>query len=248
MLWLAGCGWGWPDMTGRAAESGGAEPLLPPLEGLASTNNVADLSEEELEAMAALLGEEWPGENAPSPWNASIELRGGPGYKDNVLLSPHAPEGSAFWQTALDLFVFRLPGAGDGREATFFLSAEDVRYFSATETDQEQLIFGRAGLATSAGRGKASLGLDYVYMDQVFDASATELELRAVRARGHTLTWTPGWEWEAGRSWSVELELPAGRQWYLGELDSYWEAGPRLTLARHWSRGEAGLEYTPQWR
>lgn len=198
--------------------------------------------------MAALLGEEWPEEEAPRLWNASLQARGALGYKDNVLLSPHTPEGSGFWLTAVDLFLFRLPDRERDLEATFFLSAEDVRFFSVKETDQEQLIFGRAEVARSAGGGKASVGLDYVYQDQVFDASATELELSAVRARGHTLTWTPGWTMELGRSWSVELELPAGRQWYSGELDSYWEAGPRLTVGREWSRSAVGVEYTPQWR
>ena len=35
-------------------------------------------------------------------WYKSFEVRGGPGYKDNVLLSANEAQGSAFWMSGLE--------------------------------------------------------------------------------------------------------------------------------------------------
>ena len=45
-------------------------------------------------------------------WDRSVNLRGGFGYKDNVLLSNIDRQGSVFWQTTLDAMLLRADLAG----------------------------------------------------------------------------------------------------------------------------------------
>src|SRR5215207_1822803 len=65
-------------------------------------------------------------------WDRSVNLRGGFGYKDNVLLSNIDRQASAFWQTTLDAMLLRADLAS-GANLTLFLTLEDRRYFEDIE-------------------------------------------------------------------------------------------------------------------
>lgn len=213
--------------------------------------------EEEItpEMLAEALGElppELREELAPpevSPWDLSVDVRGGVGYNDNVLLGPNRPERSAYWQTGLDLFLFRLPT--EGAEFSLMVFGEDTRYFSARSTRKEQLYFGRAQIRRrQTGKGSAHLAVEYLYQNQILDASTTEFDLSIVPARGHTATLEPGWSWSLGRAGALELELPVSRQWYEQPLDSYWEAALRPGWTRKSASGRTrfAVTYEAQWR
>ena len=58
-------------------------------------------------------------------WDKDITLRAGIGYKDNVLSSPSAPQGSGFFTSGLDLAIFRLPLNGVGFDLT--VTGDDAR-------------------------------------------------------------------------------------------------------------------------
>src|SRR5438552_3943433 len=61
-------------------------------------------------------------------WINDFSLRTGAGYRDNVSLSSRSPQDSALVATALEIILLRLPERG--KQFTFFLSAEDVRFLS----------------------------------------------------------------------------------------------------------------------
>src|SRR5688500_7935429 len=66
-------------------------------------------------------------EQKEASWDWELYLRGGGGYKDNVLLSDINKESSVFTLTEVEAFVFRLPG-DDGWEVTGLAAFEDRRF------------------------------------------------------------------------------------------------------------------------
>ena len=179
-------------------------------------------------------------------WSSSFELRGGTGYKDNVLLSNTNAEDSAFWMSGAEAMVFSLPN--HGWQFNFFADATDVRYFDAPSVDSEQLALAAAQLNKDFGLGwKSTLGLNYLYQNQVFDASATYTTDTSVgKILGHTVA--PRWALrkKLNQFW-VEGEINATRQWLDEPLDDYWQVGPRLVGGYGWGNGsELTLAY--QWQ
>lgn len=180
-----------------------------------------------------------------SIWDHSVNLRGGLGYKDNVLLSNVDQQGSAFWQTALDAMLLRMD-LESGGNLTLFLTAEDRRYFSDIEVEKEQLVlaqgkyeqpFAEVWFWTALGQ--------YMYVDQVFDASATEQVLETLPVKSHNYQLAPG----IGRNlpWKskLELKLVAERQHFNQPLDDYWELGPQLIYTKTYgNKSEATASYT----
>lgn len=144
-----------------------------------------------------------------------------------MLLSTVDPEGSGFLWAGVDAMVFRLPV--DGTECSFFLSGEDRRYLAAEDAEKEQtfLTSGRVRRVFNE-RWVAALNVQYFYMDQVFDASTTEVpDFGVVLARGHSLGARPTVGYQPSRLAQLGIEVPITRQWFDDPLDSYWELGPR---------------------
>ena len=178
-------------------------------------------------------------------WNASFDVRGGLGYKDNVTLSGRdSAQASGFWLSRAEAMFFRLPS--HGWQFNFFATADDVRYFDAPSVDSEQIAMAVAQLNKDFGHGwKSTLGFNYLYQNQVFDVSATYTNGGSIGViRGHMLS--PRWSGRKnfGPAW-VELELSGTRQIMEGQLDSYWTTGPRLAAGLGYGRGsEVSLAYT----
>jgi len=176
-------------------------------------------------------------------WNYSTSLRGGFGYKDNVLLSHTNAQGSSFWMSGAEVMVFRLPS--HGWQFNFFADANDARYFNSPAVNNEQVALAVAQLSKDFGNGwKTTLGLNYLFQNQVFDNSADYTNQTSVgQIVGHTLT--PRWALRKtlGAFW-VEGELSGTRQWLASPLDSYWQFGPRLATGYGWGHGsELALSY-----
>jgi hypothetical protein len=178
-------------------------------------------------------------------WDKSISLRGALGYKDNVLLGSTQEDGSPFWQSAMDVTLMRL-SLDQGPNLTFFLSGEDRRYFSAEQIDKEQLLLTHLKLEQPFLEDwTASAAVQYMYADQVYDASATEQILETLPVKSHNLQFVPGIK--RSLPWQSELELrfAVERQLFNEPLDDYWELGPQLVYTKKYGhRSELTLSYT----
>lgn len=176
-------------------------------------------------------------------WNFSTSLRGGFGYNDNVLLNHTNAQGSGFWMSGAEVMVFRLPT--HGWQFTFFADISDSRFFDSPNVDNEQVALAASQLTKDFGNDwKSTVGLNYVFQNQVFDFSDAYTNQASVgQIVGHTLK--PRWSARRtfGKFW-VEGELNGARQWLAAPLDSYWQFGPRAAVGYAWQRGsELALAY-----
>jgi hypothetical protein len=163
-------------------------------------------------------------------WDKEVVLRTGVGYKDNVLLSPGAGEGSGFLTTGLDLTVVRLPL--DGWEFSLILLGDDTRYFRKPGgLSGEDLLVGSAQLQRYfQGAWRAGLEVRYSYIDQVLQELLFAGGVQAVKAKGNTLGTRPFVRRELSTNWWVQLEAPLGRDWWLAPLDASWKWGGQVVL------------------
>jgi hypothetical protein len=174
-------------------------------------------------------------------WDVTFNVRGGGGYKDNVLLSAAAPESSGFLLAGLDAFLFRLPVSGT--EFSAMVTGDFRRYLETPEAEKEQSVFAGLDFKQALGAGwKAGAAAQYFYFDQVFDASTTEdPDLGIVKAVGHSFILRPNVTRQFGTATTAVFEGLADWQFYEEPLDSYEDFGARL-LVRHETRWRATFE------
>jgi hypothetical protein len=172
-----------------------------------------------------------------SLWNKEATLKSGAGYSDNVTLRSEGPTGSAFWNVAADVMVFRLPTKG----WTFsgFASFDHVGYVDQSAgVDNAQTGLAMAQLSRELGTDwKSGVCANYLYQHQILDLSTTQTNpLPNTEVRGHALS--PRWflRRDSKPCW-FEAEVHATRQWLAEPLDSYWSGGPRLSLGRTFVQG-----------
>lgn len=178
-----------------------------------------------------------------SLWDKSIEVRGALGYKDNVLLSDVRREASGFWLSGLDFSVFRA-GLDGGPTISIFGSGEDRRDFSG-EVPNEDLVLTQGKISQELSPNWTIGGLaQYLYADQVFDASATEQIFETLPVKSHNVELAP--LLTRALPWNSELELKftGERQIFNQPLDSYWSYGPQLTFTKKYgNRSSVALSY-----
>jgi hypothetical protein len=179
-------------------------------------------------------------------WYEDVNVRGGFGYKDNVLLSSTNQQGSAFYTAGGDVLVYRLPS--HGWQINGFASFDHVGYFSqSTGVNDEQVAMALGQVTKELGQGwKMGLGANYMFQHQVFDVSATQTNQFT---NGEVLGHNAGLRWLLRKEFKpywVELELSGARQWLAAPLDSFWQMGPRLTVGRSYGRG-SDLALSYQW-
>ena len=182
-----------------------------------------------------------------SPWSRTTNLRGGAGYKDNVLLSATAPIDSPFWATELEFFLFRIPT--EGTQVVLFLNGEDIRFLNSEAPDKEQTLIALASVKKDFLRfWKAGLTAQYLYQDQVFDVSTTEVGLNTVKVQAHGLTARPSLRRDFG-PYYAEVEATLARQIFIEPLDDYWEGATKLTLGHEFGpAAKVALSYEYLWR
>lgn len=215
------------------ATAGAGEP--------ASDGQTSGLDERELAALMQ--------DAVPSPWSTAGDVRTATGYRDNVQLSSVNPLGAAFLGGGGDFMLNRLPL--DGTAVSVFASADYTHFLGAPQADPESLALARGEVKRDLGAGwTGGLAGQYVFMNQVFDVSATEAELSTVTAKGSTLTLTPSAAVNLGRSWKLETTLDGSRQLFSAPLDDYWELGPSLKFAKTLATGSdfsLGYRFTRRW-
>jgi hypothetical protein len=176
-------------------------------------------------------------------WNESLQLRGGFGWKDNVLFSSQQAQNSPYVQTGLDASIMRLMNNG----STFFLmvTGDDTRYLSRVESrtfstlapttvgnEDDALVAAqyRWNLSTN---WQPVLSLQYLYQNQVFNVATEPGVLNteaAVDALGNSVTFRPTLHGQFTGQWWTDAEWRLTRQWFSAPLYTYWLTGPRLTL------------------
>ena len=177
-------------------------------------------------------GADLPLENSPI-WDHSFTVRGGVGYKDNVLLNKHNRQKSGFWLSAGDFFLIR--EQGHGNHLTAFGTFEDRRYFSAEGINKEQLGTGQIDFKRDlSANWQAGVVLQYVYLDQVLDVSITENISQAIPVRAHSLSGAPYLAVQLPWDMRLETRFEIERQFIKLPLDDFWEAGPEITVTKRY--------------
>jgi hypothetical protein len=161
-------------------------------------------------------------------WSDQISVFSGLGYKDNVLLSPFNPHGSAFVVNGLDAVIIRLPLDGWKVEGT--ISGEDRQYWRDVGTSSEDLFIAGLRLQREWVEGwQAGLELRGLYENRVLDISPQPRVPATVLVRGESFTVQPSLRKDLVSGWWLQLEMPVSRYWLASPLDDYWEFGPVVT-------------------
>lgn len=146
-------------------------------------------------------------------WTGSLTAELGVGYKDNVLLSPVAPERSAFARYEVEALVAHLRSGYADYSA--LLSAEETRYFSSKTVDHETSAFGQFQWQYKREeKFRFAFDLQGYYLDQLLDVSDTDVTRLVAELKvaglvvGPTLRWSPRpWGW-------VEVQASGKRESY----------------------------------
>ncbi|HAM70977.1 MAG TPA: hypothetical protein DCM86_04970 [Verrucomicrobiales bacterium] len=177
-----------------------------------------------------------PLENSPmpTPWVWTKDVWADGGYQDNVLFSHDAREASPFARVGAELGFLRA-----GTERFHFqgaVSFEEKRFTSAETVDHERFASANAEASYDLGRDwRLSLAGRYGYQDQVTDASITDTNLASFPVQSHTFELRPSARVGLRPGWWMELGAMVTRQRYLqGELDDYWEFGPRVQVGHEY--------------
>ena len=211
-------------------------------------NNASTPATDPTPAVPAEMGEEEVDLDL-SIWDYSVNLRGAFGYKDNVLLSAFDEQGSAFWQTSLDAMVLRAD-LESASNLSLFLSLEDRRYFTDIEVEKEQLgLFQTKYERPIDDDWFWNATAQYLYVDQVFDASATEELRQTTPVKSHNYQLAPAIGRNLPGDSKIEFKLVGERQQFNQPLDDYFEIGPQLTWIKNYGhKSELAASYTFDYR
>ena len=178
-------------------------------------------------------------------WQYTLSLRTGAGYRDNVLLSPSAPQGSAFVTEGLDFALSRLPL--DGWGLNLVVSGDDERYLQNVPSDGTDFWLADITIKRFLGNHwEAGIESQENYLDEV-DFVDTAAGPQVVEIQGNTLKMKPFVRRNLGTNYWVELDFPAAREILDAPLDNIWEYGPQLQLDfNNDKKTEIGLSYRIQ--
>ena len=139
--------------------------------------------------------------------------------------------------------VLRLPT--ERTEFLFFISGDDRRYVQHAGTDKEETLIAQAQIKRFLSHDwQMGLRVQGLYQNMMFDASASETELMAVKLQGPGFSLRPSVRKEFNGGFYGEAEFEVTRQYLAPPLDNYWLGGPRLTLGYEYGvRSELALSY-----
>lgn len=161
-------------------------------------------------------------------WQYTLSLRTGAGYRDNVLLSPSDPQGSAFVTGGLDYSLSRVPLDGWGVDAIF--SGDDERYLQNVPSDGTDFWLTDITFKRFLGDNwETGIESTENYLDEV-DFVDTITGPEAVEIQGNILKLKPFVRRNLGTNWWAQLDFPAAREILDAPLDNIWKYGPQLEL------------------
>lgn len=178
---------------------------------------------------------ELPPEISPWTWVGEVWTDGG--YLDNLLLSQDARESSAFAQVGAQLGLMRLPLGRFHFQVN--VSGQERHFFDGITVDHERSFTASTEMSLDIGRSwQARLEADYLFQDQVLDASIDETDKSSLPIVSHTVEARPAMRRDFYDGWWTDLGLNVVRQnFQQKDLDGYWEGGPRLLAGHRYGRG-----------
>jgi hypothetical protein len=177
-------------------------------------------------------------------WDDQLSVASGLGYKDNVLLAPAHPHGSAFFVNGLDGMVMRLPL--DGWLVEGSIVGEDRRYWHAAGLlPSEDSFQGTLRLECALPDGwQAGLEANGSYEKQMQDVPIYGT-VGPILVEGFGIKTQPWVRKNLSSDWWLKLELPVTRWVMYAPLDDNWDFGPGLTLGHDFGHlSEITLSYS----
>lgn len=138
-------------------------------------------------------------------WTTTATLRSSGGWRDNALLSGTNAQETPFAGYGFEAFLIRMPV--DAHRWTLFVGGEERRYLGTVDSgigdppvegDAWLSAYGEYRHQGSSGWSPGLVG-QYLYANQVFDASTLADGLGSVRTKVHSLTAQPSLRWTRGR-------------------------------------------------
>jgi len=178
-------------------------------------------------------------------WTTTVTLRSSGGWRDNALLSGTNAQDTPFAGYGFEAFLLRMPL--DAHRWTLFVGGEERRYLKTVDSGLTgQPVEGDAWLSTygeyryqSPSGWSPGLVGQYLYANQVFDASTLADGLGSVRTKVHSLTAHPSVRWTRGRGFRWEIGHQWQRQNFNPPLDGFWQTGPRSVIAWDYAENSA---------
>ncbi len=181
-----------------------------------------------------------------SPWTWVVDLWADAGYQDNLLLSKDAREASSFAQLGGQVGLMRIPLGRFHFQTS--VTGQEKRFIDGLSVDHERSFTSATEMSLDIGQTwRALLEVNYLFQDQVYDASVNETNLTSLPVMSHTVESRPGIRRDFNGGWWSELGANLLRQSFQqDDLDGYWEAGPRWLVGRRYGRNseisaEAGV-------
>ena len=180
-------------------------------------------------------------------WDKSLAVRGGIGYKDNVLLDNSGRRASPFFTSGLDVTIFRLPL--NDWEFEFVGSGDDIRYWKDVGVGSEDTWVAGAKLKRELPDDwEAGVTVSYAYLDSVVDLANEQIEVVGQAAPAvviaHIITVEPALR----KDWNTNLWIETGfegiRQYMTSPGDALWQFGPKITFGHDYGyRSAITLSY-----
>lgn len=180
-------------------------------------------------------------------WTYTTSVSLAAGYRDNILLSPTSPEGAALIRGEFEVMALKVPvRAWDGH---FYVNAVESRFLSAAETDHERTVLVSAQARWQpAPSWTATLAVRGYHHDQVFDVSATEVQLATALLKLTGFSAGPAIRWTRGRVW-LEAAGTYRQDHYTGGIDGYEEGEGSLQSGLKLGRSvELSVVAARRWR
>lgn len=155
--------------------------------------------------------------NVESSWEGEMNLSGGLGYRDNVLLSEIAPESSGYLYTGFDAMSIRSKPEGKDNWLVLFM-AENRAFFDVEDFDNETLVFALTHYSRQIESiGKLGAGVEYLYTSQAFDASIDEVETSSVVVKGSQAMFVADWKFAEQNT----LKLGTGKMTFADDSNDF---------------------------
>jgi hypothetical protein len=163
------------------------------------------------------------------------------------MLSAIEPDASGLARVHLDVLAWRMPE--NGFDWVNVLDATTLRFFSA-ETENATLLIARSEPRWEWREGgRILVGAQYVYQDEVIDASSLDYGLGTTPATLHSFSIDPAIQWKPGSGWELRIRGGAKYDDFQPPLDDYREWRGDLGVTRDFgSKGALTLTAVQLWR
>ena len=156
----------------------------------------------------------------------NVQLLGG--YNDNVLQGAFQEDESFYIGAGVEVFIWR-PREEGKADVYFYLLGEFTFYSDADEIDTEGLAVFQTRISKPlSAKWEIGTTAQYIYSNEVFDISATEVQSEATILRLHQFEVRPFFKRDLGGGRYGQLEVGAKRSFFMTSRDDYTEPAAKL--------------------